>query len=99
MSKGFTNDMGWACSRFSLFSFVVEDGLRTPNGDINQRNMKIWASLVNDLCYGKQNSSSMNTLPHRKVILLDVILHLHKGYKSISYEKTFCPVLNEFSGF
>ena len=30
-----------------------DHGLRTPNGGINQRNLKIWADVADKICFGR----------------------------------------------
>ena len=46
---------GW--SFVSLFLALICDGLqhglRTPNEDINQRNLKIWADVADKICFGR----------------------------------------------
>ena len=32
---------------------IARNGLRTPNEDINQRNLKIWADVADKICFGR----------------------------------------------
>ena len=34
-------------------TFVRYNGLRTPNEDLNQRNLKIWADVADKICFGR----------------------------------------------
>ena len=33
--------------------FGFEHGLRTPNEGINRRNLKIWADVADEICFGR----------------------------------------------
>ena len=34
-------------------TYAIAHGLRTPNQDINQRNLKIWADVADKICFGR----------------------------------------------
>ena len=36
-----------------LFGYEAQNGLRTPNEGINQRNLKIWAGVADKICFGR----------------------------------------------
>ena len=36
-----------------IFMHLPDHGLRTPNEDINQRNLKIWADVADKICFGR----------------------------------------------